>query len=272
MIHRIARLAPLAALAVTAGCFATRNDLVVLQNDIATTRSELLAADSARGAQLDRVLTMLGGAQDTLRSINTRFTRFQGDVRTDMNSFAQQLLTVQEQLGVSQAELRRLRADIESRSREPVAPPPSGGTTGAPPTAANPPAGGAVPAGTPGPAQLYQLGTSQLQRGSPAAGRQALEDLVRLYPEDVLVPDALYFIGDAYQTEQNDAAADSVFLELLERFPQAQRAPEALYRHGVLLQNGGRNREARAAYERLIKEYPRSNAVALARDRLQTLP
>lgn len=277
MIHRIARLAPLAVLAVaTSACFATRNDLVVLQNDIIATRSELLAADSARAAQLERVLSRLGGAQDTLTSINQRFTRFQGDVRTDMNSFSEQLVRVQELLGVSQAELRRLRADMEQRAREPVVTPPPGTTPGqtssATPPAGETPAAGAPPAGTPGPAQLYQLGTASLQRGSPGTGRAQLEDLVRYYPNDRLVPDAMYHIADAYNTEEEFEAADSVFVELIERFPRAERTPEALYRHGVIMQNGGRNREARAAYDRLIKDFPRSDAAKLARDRLQTLP
>ncbi len=272
MTPRIFRLAPLFALAVaTTGCFATRGDMVVLQNDIATTRAELLAADSARARQLDRVIATIQGAQDTIRSVNQRFTRFQGDVRTDMNSFGEQLVRVQELLGVSQAELRRLRADVEQRNRNPApagtdaGTPPAGGATSAAPA-------DAPPAGAPGPAQLYQLGTSQLQRGSPAAGRAALEDLVRLYPDDALVPDALYFIGDAYQTEGDEEAADSVFVQMYTRHPRAQRAPDALYRHGIVLQNGGRNREAKAAYEKLIKDYPRSNAAKLARDRIESLP
>ncbi|HEY0971612.1 MAG TPA: hypothetical protein VGE02_11650, partial [Gemmatimonadales bacterium] len=141
MTPRIFRLAPMLALAVAStGCFATRGDMVVLQNDIATTRAELLAADSARARQLDRVIATLQSAQDTIRSVNQRFTRFQGDVRTDMGSFGEQLVRVQELLGVSQAELRRLRADVEQRNRSTAAP--AGGVTT--PPAGTPPAAGAA--------------------------------------------------------------------------------------------------------------------------------
>ncbi|HEX5580487.1 MAG TPA: hypothetical protein VFX39_02850, partial [Gemmatimonadaceae bacterium] len=140
MTFRLVRLAPLVALALAStGCFATRGDMVVLQNDIATTRAELLAADSARARQLERVMATIQGASDTIRSVNQRFTRFQGDVRTDMNAFSEQLVRVQELLGVSQAELRRLRADVEQRTRSVSTPP----ATGAPGAAGAPPAGGA---------------------------------------------------------------------------------------------------------------------------------
>lgn len=265
----LARVAPVLALLAGTGCFATRSDLMVVQQDLAVTRAEMLSADTARRQQLDRVISTMTTVQDTLRSMNQRFTRFQGDVRTDMKEYGEQLIRVQELLGVSQQQLQRLRAELESRSQVPVTPVPTGG-------AAVPPAAGAPAAmpgaGAPGPNQLFEIGRDQIQRGSPAAGRQALTDLLRLYPDHDLAPDALFYLAEAYAAERNEAAADSTWSQVYTRYPRSERAAEALYRHGLYLENSGRRREAKAVYERVVKEYSSKGAAQLARERLQTLP
>lgn len=266
MKRYLLRVAPALALVAGTGCFATRSDLLVLQNDLAVTRAELLAADSARRAQLDRVVASVDAAQDTLHSINRRFTEFQSGVRTSLENFGDQLIRVQSLLGVSQQQLQTLRADLERANRqmstEPV-PPPMGGDSAAAPAPAMP------GAGAPGPAQLLESGRQAIQRGSPGTGRAALEELVRLYPDDAAVPDALFYIGEAYTAETNEAAADSAWVRLYTDFPESPRAAEAMYRHGVVLDNGGRTREARRVFQRVIDEYPRTGAAKLASDRLK---
>lgn len=267
MRRHLLKLAPALALAAGTGCFATRSDLLVLQNDLAVTRAELLSADSARRVQLDRVVTTIRTAQDTLSSINRRFTDFQSGVRTSMENFGDQLIRVQSLLGVSQQQIQTLRADLERANRQM-------GTEPVPPTGAAPTTPGAAPmpmagAGSPGPAQLLESGRQAIQRGSPGTGRAALEELVRLYPDDAAVPDALFYIGQAYTAETNEAAADSAWVRLYTDFPESTRAAEAMYRHGVVLDNGGRTREARRVFQQVIDQYPRSDAAKLASDRLK---
>lgn len=265
------RMAPVLALVVGTGCFATRSDLLVVQHDLSVTRSELLAADTVRRQQLDRVISTMSTVQDTLRTINQRFTSFQGDVRTDMKEYGEQLIRIQELLGVSQQQLQRLRAELETRSQMPVAAPPAAPGAVVPP-AGTPPAPAVPGAGTPGPNQLFEIGRDQIQRGSPAAGRQALTDFLQLYPEHDLAPDALFYLAETYAVERNEAAADSTWTQVYTKYPRSERAAEALYRHGLYLENSGRRREAKAVYERVVKEYSSKGAAQLARERLQTLP
>ena len=260
------RLVPILALALLPACFATRDDLVVIQQDIATTRAELLAADSARRNQLDRILASVTAAEDTIRTINRTFTNFQATVQTRLENYGDQLIRVQELLGVSQQQLQRLRADLERTRGTAVAPagpptPPGGADSGA---AARAPV-------TAGPAQLMEAGRQQQRRGATGVARQQFEDLVRAYPDDPLVPDALFYIADTYATERNEAAADSVWVKLYTDHPDAQRAPEAMYRHGVALENGGRRAEARRIYQQVIRQYPRADAAKLAQGRIDGL-
>lgn len=260
------RLVPVVALALLPACFATRDDLVVIQQDIATTRAELLAADSARSQQLDRILVSVTAAQDTIRSINRTFTNFQANVQSRLENYGDQLIRVQELLGVSQQQLQRLRADLERTRGTAVAP----AGTPVPPGGAD--SGAAAPAPvTAGPAQLMEAGRQQQRRGATAVARQQFEDLVRAYPDDELVPDALFYIAETHATERNEAAADSVWVKLYTDHPDAPRAPEAMYRHGVTLENGGRRTEARRVYLQVIRQYPRSDAAKLAQGRLDGL-
>lgn len=256
---------PAVALLLLPACFATRDDLVVIQQDIATTRAELLAADSARSAQLDRILVSVTAAQDTIRSINRTFTSFQATVQSRLENYGDQLIRVQELLGVSQQQLQRLRADLERTRGTAVAP------AGSPPPGGAADSGGAAPAVTAGPAQLMEAGRQQQRRGATGVARQQFEDLVRAYPNDPLVPDALFYIADTYATERNEAAADSVWVQLYTDHPDAPRAAEAMYRHGVTLENGGRRAEARRTYQQVIRQYPRSDAAKLAQGRLDGL-
>ncbi len=264
------RIAPVLALVVSTGCFATRSDLMVVQQDLSVTRSEMLAADTARRQQLDRVIATMTTVQDTLRGMNQRFTRFQGDVRTDMKEYGEQLIRVQELLGVSQQQLQRLRAELESRSQMPAPLPPTGSAV--PTAAGGVPAATAPGAGAPGPNQLFEIGRDQIQRGSPAAGRKALSDFLQLYPNHDLAPDALFYLAETYAVERNEAAADSTWMQVYTKYPTSERAAEALYRHGLYLENSGRRREAKEVYERVVKEYSSKGAAQLARERLQTLP
>jgi tol-pal system protein YbgF len=269
-VRRMRRLVPVLALAALPACFATRDDLVVIQQDIATTRTELLAADSARRQQLDRILVAVTAAEDTISTISRTFTNFQANVQSRLENYGDQLIRVQELLGVSQQQLQRLRADLERTRGTAVAP------AGTPGGAQVPPAGvdaGAEPPRqvTAGPAQLMEAGRQQQRRGASGVARQQFEDLVRAYPDDDLVPEALFYIAETYATERNEAAADSVWVKLYTDHPDAPRAPEAMYRHGVALENGGRRTEARRIYQQVIRQYPRSDAAKLAQGRLDGL-
>ena len=79
--RRLLRLAPVVALAAAGGCFATRNDVRILQDNILTARAEAARADSARQRQLDQAISALGVVTDSLRAVSTRTSRFQADAQ-----------------------------------------------------------------------------------------------------------------------------------------------------------------------------------------------
>jgi len=260
MIRFALRLAPVALALATGACFATRNDVRILQDDITKFRTSQQTADSARAAQLAQVTATLGEVNDSLRATSARMARWQANAQGDIRNIQEQLVQIQELTGASQQRLLDLRRDLEEKSAPPSAPIP-GDTTRAAVVA---PASGA-----PGPATLYKLAFDQMSRGSHSTARSGFQTLLEQYPTSDLAPDAQYYIGETLQAEGNTAGADSVFSLVVSKYPSAPRAATALYKHGLFLQKAKRTSEARQAFQTVIDKYPRSDEAALAREQLR---
>jgi len=281
---------PPAVILAAGACFATREDVRLLQTQLQTYQTQNAQADSTRRAQLDRVIEQLGLVTDSLGDLGSRLTKFQGDIEGSVYSMGQQLIQIQELTGQSQRRLQELRAGLEvqrgsfAQPTQPGQAQPgqstpntaagvdsgrvSGGGTPSATTAGATPSGGA---GTPGPNELYQLALDQLRRGSTGAARTALSDLLKQYPNSDVAPDAQFYVADSYDREGNTAAADSVYQLVVQRYPSSERAPTALYKHGLTLITAGKMQAARAALQQVVSKYPRSDEAVLAKDRLRTL-
>jgi len=280
-------LLPLVALA-TGGCFATREDMRVLQGDIAVLRAYAARSDSMQREQIRRVSQQVGAVSDTLRMVNAFLARFQGDESLQMHTFGQQLLTIQELLGQSAKKMQEMRADLEARDAERAAsaaqllaqsqPPAAvsalgtGGTAGTAGTAA-PASSAAAPAAAPqpGPNQLFQLAQQQLQGGRTSAARGGFEDFLAQYPSNELAPEAALKIAQSWEFDGKTAAADSAYQVVVEKYPKSSQAPTALYKRAQIFRLAGQTKQARALYQQLIDNYPKSQLVELAQDFLKTL-
>jgi tol-pal system protein YbgF len=257
LYRRVALLGVATGSFVTTGCFATRNDVRVLQQDIRTARAEALRADSARARQIDALGNILATIGDSVQNLRSNIARVQGDMRGEFRQVNEQLLQIQELTGQSQRRLLDLRAEMELRNQQqvvPVAPPVAGDSTQV--TAPAPAA--------PGPAQLLSLGKQQYAQRSYGAARSAFEELLRTHPESDLAPEAQLYIGECYAAEGNAPAADAAYNAVVARFPQSSRAPNALYKLALSQAKQGKRTEARAFMERVKREYPQSDEADLA--------
>ena len=268
------RLAPAALLAVGA-CFATSNDVKLLQVQIDSLRTANVRADSTRAAQLGMVIAALGLVRDSLGTVSGHVVKMQGDMRGDLHDVNEQLLQIQQLTGQSQNRLQELRASIEQRNQdmgEGTAPAPVAGAKGATAAPGAPAATpGAATAGEPGPNQLYQLGMEQLQRGSPSTAAEAFQKLLQDYSTADIAPEAQFYLGEAYRAQGNAAAADSAYALVIQRYPKSPHAPTALYKRALYLEQQGNATAARALLNQLISTYPQSDEAALARDHLREL-
>ena len=254
---RLLRAAPVAAIVLT-GCLASKSDVLVLQSQLQSMQTASARADTARAAQIDRVLAQVQQSNDSVRAVSARLAKLQSTVTTNDYEMGRQILQIQELSGQSQRRLQELRASLEERNQGAAVAAPAPGTEAA------------APAG-PGPAQLFQTSLDQLRRGSTSVARSGFEELLRTYPQTEDAPEAMVYIAETYAAERNQVAADSVYGLVVDRYPSSPKAATALYKRAIDYRAAGRTTQARAAFGRIVKEYPRSDEAALAREQLRTL-
>jgi tol-pal system protein YbgF len=273
---RSVMLVPVVVL-TTGACFATRQDLAVVQRDVTAIRGEVqaaraatLAGDSALHQKLDSELARVAGTlaimSDTLESAHLTTMRLRADVREDLQIIRQQLIQIIALSGESQRRVAELRAQLEEDAVERASP-----VTGGDSAARGDSATRASPAG-PGPAQLLEMAKQQFLRGSNATARGAFTALLTQFPTSDLAPEALYGVAETHLADGNGVAADSVYNLVVERFPNSPRAPTALYKRANQMRMTGRTAEAQVLYKQIIDRYPKTDAALLAEGFLTPAP
>lgn len=277
--RRVWRLLPLTALVAVGGCFATRSDVRIVQSDVASLRTELLRNDAEQRATLAQAMKLLAAATDSLTRISARTVGIQGDVRGEMRGVKEQLLQVQTLLGQSQANINRIRSELEARAGEAAAAPPPVPTTtpvsGTTPPLSTPPTTGVPPADStsrgPGPSQLYTNGLDQMKRGSTSTARTLFQELLSTYPGSDLAPAAQYWIAESLNKEKNLAGADVAFAAVVTKYGDSPEAPKALYKRALIAVQQGNTADARRLLNDVISRYPKSDEAELAADELKRL-
>ena len=244
---------PVAAVFAATGCMASKSDIRLLQDEIRTLRAMQGRADTARRSQADSALVLMNRTNDSLRVLALRFASFQATVGGELFEMGKQLITIQELTGMSSKRIMELRSSMEERAQTMA----SSDTSAA--------------AGTPGPAQLFQISFDQLRRGSYGTARAGFEELLRRYPEFDEASAAQLYIADSFAQERRTAEADSVYGLVVRQYPRSKDAPTALYKYGLSQLAQGKTAGARAALQRVVREYPSSTEAELARDRLRNI-
>lgn len=261
----------------TSACFATRNDVRILQGDIFALKAEQARADSARAAQLTSISatlnTTLTVLKDSVDDVATRLTAFQGATRHELYLMQQQLLRLEELLGQSSAALSRFRSDIEARNQElmqqavsAATPPPVTGDTTTRPAGTTPPVVGD------GPNVLYEVGRDLLLQRSYSSARGAFEEVLSKFPDSDRAPHAQLGIAEAFGAEQMAAQEDSTYRVVFTKYPVSEAAARAMYKLALLLDRQQKRAEARSFMQRITREYPRSDEYALATDWIKNNP
>jgi tol-pal system protein YbgF len=271
VVPRIAKGAVFALLAVAStGCFASMSQLDEVRDDVSSTRAEAAASDSVRATQLVQILSTLRDLNDSISALSQRITRVRAETQADVRGIRQTVNQIAEVSGQSEARLKELRSQIDSRIKQ--VPPSTAPAVPPTDTLTQVPASPSAPANdAPGAEELYRIGRDQLTRGGNSAARSALLDLLKRFPESELAADAQFLVGESYAAEGTTAAADSAYSTVVTKYPDSPRAPTALYKRGVMAQTARRTTTAKRLYNELIQKYPSSDEAELARERLRVL-
>ena len=248
------------AIAVALSGCALKGDVRCIEDQLAQYREETARTDSIRTEMLARLIDEVarthGESSQLLDSLHAELQSLyamQGEFRGQMTGIQQKLGAIEELTGQSQAGLNALRDQI----RRPVIQA----------NRENIELGAAQPPGEEGPDALFEMGRTQLQRGSPNTARIAFRRVLDGYPEHERAADALYWMGESFRADEPDSAV-AAFEQVVERYPESPRAPSALYKIGLEADRQGDRRAARRFFRRLVEEYPDSDEADLARSRL----
>src|SRR5438477_1471195 len=249
------RSATVLALGLAAGC-ALKGDVRKVELQVQALQADLAKSDAARAAERDTILAAVRLLQQALATQQAYLVQMRGDLRTELLSVQQQLVSVQELTGQSQQRLTELRSRIEARGQQPD-------------SAVTPVGPSGNPAG-PGPDQMYDLSLQQYRRGSLATARLGFREFLRVFPTHERAPDALFYVGESFEQASPDSAA-AVYDQVVKNYPNSSRAASALYKLGLLAEQRGDRAGARTYYSRVIAGYPRSPEADLARQNQQRL-
>jgi len=197
------------------------------------------------------------------------------------------LLDMQRQLEALQAEVRRLRGELEQATHEaesskaqqrdlyadldrrlqaldarlPAAPPPGTPAAGV--------AGGVTGAG--GDREAYQAALDKLKNRDYAGAERALGEFLASYPQSALADNAKYWLGEACYVERRYPEAVEHFMSVVRDHPQSRKVPDALLKAGYARYEQKQLREAHDLLTRVVKSYPDSSAATEARERLRRM-
>jgi len=249
---------------------ATPGQVRRVETQVAVMQRSQERADSARAAELARIIAMQTRAMDSLMAITRTLDRVDRTGReqsTELLEARKQILAVQQRIDQSQQGLRELRAQLDARTEMAAMPADSMPTTQ--PAAGQPP----VTAGQPTAATLYANGAQSLRINAFGTARNAFREVLRLYPTSSYAADAAFGIGDAFLREQRTDSAQVAFARVTRDYPASMRAASALYKLGIMAQERGNLADARRYFQQVVvPKYQAAEEYELAQDRLRGLP
>jgi len=192
------------------------------------------------------------------------------------------MLELQRQQEAMQAELRRLRGELEEAQHEAKSSKDQqrdlyadldkrlGAVEARVQAIGNPPAGGAATvAGND--KDAYQAALDKLKFRDYAGAEKALLDFMGSFPQSALVDNAQYWLGETYYVMRRYPDAVEAFGRVLHDHPDSRKVPDALLKLGYSEYELQRFREARQYLAKLIKGYPDTPAATEAQQRLKRM-
>ncbi|MEO5800735.1 MAG: tetratricopeptide repeat protein [Gemmatimonadales bacterium] len=221
-------------------------------------------ADSARAAELTRIIAMQQRGMDSLVALSSALGRSGRDNMAEFTEIRRSLLVLQELSGQSQRRLSDLRNQLEVRGAETPAPVPAS-------TDSTRSSAGQAPINQPSADAIYSAARGQSQQGAMMSARLGFRRLLELYPTSPLAADATYGLADTFDPAQPDSAR-VYYSEVISKYATSARAPTALFKLGKLSERRADRAAAKAYYQQVIDRYPQSDEAKLARDALRALP
>lgn len=116
---------------------------------------------------------------------------------------------------------------------------------------------------------LYESAYKNYVKGNYQQAIEGFQAYQKAAQDGPLVDNALYWIGESHAALGQLQKAVNALQELVRKYPQSARVPTALYRMGIIYEEAKDPKSARFYYNQVIRDFPNSPEAALARSKLQ---
>jgi TolA-binding protein len=212
-----------------------------VETQVLVGQREQQRADSARGAELARILVQQQRLMDSLvsltRALDERVAQVDRNGQASTDDLRRDISVLAQSMNVSAQKLAQIRTDIDSRQAVAAA------------------AGDSAATGA-SDDQINSAAYRELLAGRTQTARDAYHDLLTRFPNSPYAATALIRIGSTFEASQPDSA-QAYYLLVLKQ-PKSSATPTALLKLGDLAARRGNSDEAKRYYQRVVKEFPES--------------
>ncbi len=231
-------------LMVGAVACATPGQVRRVETQVLIGQAEQHRADSARAAELGRLLAHQQTLMDSLLSatatLQTRLSQLDANAAAGVEDVRRDISILTQSMNVSTQKIAQIRSDMEARSAA------SGGDS----------TGGAAASDD----ALNRAADQELLAGRNETAREAYHLLINSFPNSAYTPRAYIRIGGTFEPAQPDSAR--AYYQAVLKLPASAvaqaAAPTALYKLGQLEERAGNTDAAKAFYQQIVERYPNS--------------
>ncbi|MBE9537381.1 MAG: tol-pal system protein YbgF [Proteobacteria bacterium] len=272
------------ALTAGTGCIATNSEVVQLQSDLATLKSQQKKdADKIASLQQEtkkskRQLLLQGeglkreakknraGSSADMDGLRAEFSELTGrfeetqhltkrtsaDLSLFLESAEERLTAIESAINAQEKDMQKLYAEIDSLKTAPAPEPPKAKTANKEP--AN---------------KIYKDALQLIRNKQPGAARKLFKNYLKNYPDGPLAGNARFWVGESYYDEKMYERAIVEYDDMIKKHPKGIKIPAALLKQAMAFDRLKDWKTAKALFDKLIKEFPGSEETKIAKNILK---
>ena len=256
-------------------CFATQQDVLVLNRQIQTLKNEMANIKSVRekqaetGAEMDSVkqeIQRVSGGQEENKNLIKHIIERDASEQEEQNARLLKLEKKIDQLfnylHMEPQTLKNQNLTKESSQKIPAVIPS--------PTSPAPPLVTEKTSQAPGSA-LYEKTLASYHDGKYKEAIAGFEAFLEQYPSSELADNAQFWIGESYMSQKDYDKAIVAFQDVIEKYPDGNKVPNALLKQALAFYEINDSISCRAILKRIVKKFPDSSEAKIAEAKLKTI-
>jgi tol-pal system protein YbgF len=253
-------------------CFATQQDVLILNRQIQTLKNEMAKIKSVRekqaetGAEMDSVkqeIQRVSGGQEENKNLIKHIIERDTSEQEEQNARLLKLEKKTDQL------FNYLHLELQTSKEQNLAK-----ENATKITAVTPPSPSSAPPvvteETPGSA-LYEKTLASYHEGKYKEAIAGFEAFLKQHPSSELADNAQFWIGESYMSQKDYDKAIVAFQDVIEKYPDGNKVPNAMLKQALAFYEIQDSISCRAILKRIVKKFPDSSEAKIAEAKLQTI-